>query len=355
MTAIRPICSLVIILLTCQQTAHAYLYAPNIKANSIVEISKDWDLKGKCVVLPEGVTLKFINTKIYNGTLQGNQTKIAGNDNAIFDMITISGTWNVPVISTNMFVNLNYDNSLRDVLALTNSYIYNKVTIEKGDYYFDLNSSAKTGVIVESNTNLIINGNLRLKSNSLRSYDIVRVTGWDITITGDGTIIGDLSTHIDKGGEWGMGIYLKGATNVSISGISIQNCWGDCVYIGGKSQNIIVNNCTLEYGRRQGVSVTYGSNVTLRNLKITNIGGTSPGYGIDIEPNSNGIVEDVYIKDVIIDNSVGGILVYGRAKGAKIENIIIENCQIYYTTKFPFNVRRCESVQFKGDIFTKKI
>ena len=42
----------------------------------------------------------------------------------------------MPDISTKMFKDLDYDNSLRDVMALTNEKIKNKVTIHKGVYFF---------------------------------------------------------------------------------------------------------------------------------------------------------------------------------------------------------------------------
>lgn len=344
-----------VVLILCTQNVLANSYAPILKAHSVVAISSEWNLEGKSVILPDGITLKFVSGKISNGTLIGANTKISGNIKGIFDKVKISGTWSVSDILTSMFVNLDYDNSLRDIFALTNSAIYNRVTIEKGNYYFLLNDTQKNGITINSKTDIVIEGNLILKANGLRSYDILKVIGSDITITGSGSLIGDLPSHIDNGGEWGMGIYLKKASNVTISGITIRDCWGDCVYVGGNSQNILIDNCCLDHGRRQGISVTYGSNVTLSNLKITNIGGTSPGYGIDIEPNSNGLVDNVLVRNVTIDNSVGGILVYGRAKGAKIENIIIEECKITYTEKLPIDVRRCESVQIKGNILSKKL
>ena len=240
------------------------------------------------------------------------------------------------------------------MIALTDSNVQNKVIIGKGDYLFSLNKSDQTGIIVGSNTKLIINGNLKLKRNDLRNYDIVRVTGTDISISGNGTIIGDLSTHIDNGGEWGMGIYLKGAIDVSISGISVKNCWGDCIYIGGNSQNVVVENCSLAYGRRQGVSITFGSNIKLRDLRISNVGGTNPQYGIDIEPNADGKVEDVFISNVSIEDCKGGILVYGGAKGAHVGKVVIEDCKIYNSSKVPINVKKCETVQIIGNTLIGK-
>jgi len=49
---------------------------------------------------------------------------------AFFDKVEISGTWIALDIRTSMFVNLDYDNSLRDVFALTDNAVVNNVTIE---------------------------------------------------------------------------------------------------------------------------------------------------------------------------------------------------------------------------------
>lgn len=84
-----------------------------IKPNSTVRITKAWNLEGKKFELPENTILLFDGGYVYNGTLIGNNTLIKGQLDNIFSEVKIDGTWNVPFISTRMFQNLDYDNSLR--------------------------------------------------------------------------------------------------------------------------------------------------------------------------------------------------------------------------------------------------
>lgn len=69
-------------------------------------------------------------------------------------------------------------------------------------------------------------------------------------------MIGDKELH--KGTT---GVYIRNSNNVLVKDISISDCWGDCLYVGSKSQNINVHNCKLINGRMQGVSITSANRV----------------------------------------------------------------------------------------------
>ena len=105
-----------------------------IQANQTYTLNSNWNLKGETYVLPEGVTLKSRGGVFENGILIGNNTKIDTNK-PLFEKVSIMGEWNVSEISTNLFTTLDYGNSLRDVLALANPEVENKVIIEKNVYY----------------------------------------------------------------------------------------------------------------------------------------------------------------------------------------------------------------------------
>ena len=321
----------------------------NIHPNREVIINKDVDLRGNVLPLPKGVTLNFKGGVLKNGVIIGNDTKIKCKKQA-FDHIEIKGSWNVAKIYSTWFKDLSYVNALKNVIALTNPKVKNKVEISKGNYLVQVDKSGQSGLLITDNTELILNGSIRLLPNSFSHYYIINVSGNNVKIRGTGTIFGDKHTHTGTTGEWGMGINLKKATNVSISGLTIKDCWGDCIYIGTISENVLVENCTLDHGRRQGVSVTSGNQITLRNLKITNVFGTNPQYGIDIEPNANGIVDNVRMKNIMIDYCKGGILVWGKAKGAKVGSIIIEDCEISNVSLVPISINKCESVKIMGCI-----
>lgn len=316
--------------------------------NTVALVKSDIDLKGRSCELPKGVTLKAEGGKIKNGTLVGNGTKIEGST-ALFDKVTIRGTWAVPHISTRLFADLSYTNSLRDVVALANPSIKNTITIEPGNYAVYADKRQNDCICISDRTALIVNGTIQLLPNDHTDYNIIRATGTDIKITGTGQIIGDKHKHLGTAGEWGMGINFMNAHNASVTGLTISECWGDCIYVGRESTRIEIANCTLIHGRRQGISVTWADNVSIHDCTIRDVGGTAPEYAIDIEPNNGTTVDNVSIENVTVEDCVGGFLVT-RNKGHKssIGKVEIRNCRVSTTGKIPINIELCKSAKVRG-------
>lgn len=320
----------------------------HIEHNRII-INHDVDLKGMECRIPSGRTLVFKGGVIKNGILNGNMTRLECKGKA-FDKVTIKGSWNVPEISTGLFADLSYGNALHDVVALANPKISNRIVIEKGDYKVEAEKNKDVCVPICSNTDLIIKGTIRLTPNNLKSYDIIQAKGENINIKGNGTIIGDKHTHTGTEGEWGMGINLKGTVNTSISDLTIKDCWGDCIYVGGNSRNVLIEKCKLDGGRRQGISVTKANGMTIRNCTITNVCGTNPQYAIDIEPNRKDSVDNILIESVTVRDCEGGFAVTRRNQkdGAKtpwIGNVAIRNCDVKCRKKYPIIVKRCKKIE----------
>ncbi len=250
-----------------------------------------------------------------------------------------------------MFEDLSYDNSLKDVLALANPEIHNKVIIGEGNYSIVATKPTDSCIPVRSNTELIINGTIVLAPNSYGKYYMIHVLGDDVVIKGKGSLIGDRPKHIGEEGQWGFGIYVNRSHRVSISGLSISECWGDCIYVNGMSSDVMIKDCRISYGRRQGISVTSAKNVTIKDCYISNIAGHAPEYGIDVEPNANDTVHVVKISNVVIEDCVGGIMAYGNASNAYIGNVEIKNCKMYASKKIPIRFIGCENAKaFKCEL-----
>lgn len=277
--------------------------------------------------------------------LIGNNTKIKCSSVA-FDHVTILGSWDVPQISSTMFATLNYENALKDVFALTNKAVKNIIVIEKGDYFVAARKGGDVCLPIVSNTEVVLNGTIRLLPNSYKMYEIMRISGENISITGTGTIIGDKYAHTGTEGEWGMGIFFLRAENASVLGLTIKDCWGDCIYVGGNSKNVLIENCKLDHGRRQGISVTKADGVTIRNCKITNVGGTAPEYAIDLEPNANDTVDHILIENVKVERCKGGFLSFKGMNSPRttIGEIVIKNCTLSVRDKYPICLKRSKSV-----------
>ena len=220
----------------------------------------------------------------------------------------------------------------------------NKVIIENGLYQVSAQEKDNVCLQVTSNTTLEINGTIVIVPNNLKRYHIIQLFGDNISVKGNGEIIGDKHTHQGKDGEWGMGIDLKSANNVTISGLTIKDCWGDCIYVGGGSKDVKIEKCVIDHGRRQGISITSADRVLIRDCKISNIGGTNPEYAIDVEPNGGDVVDNVVIDNVIANNCKGGFLVYGKAPNARIGNVTIKNSALNRIEKTPILLQKCDSV-----------
>ena len=317
-----------------------------IKANKTYTLKSNWDLKGESYVLPEGVTLKSRGGVFKNGTLIGNNTMI-DTKNPLFEKVSIMGDWNVSVISTNLFTTLDYENSLRDVLALANPEVENNVVIEDKVYTVSA-KSFQAALDICSNTTLVINGTIQLLPNEYKGCSILQVNGSEnVVIKGSGSLIGDKNVHKGTEGEWGHGINILKSKNVTIEGLNVKRCWGDCIYVGNESSNIIIDNCNLNDGRRQGISVTSADGVVINGCIITNVFGTAPQHGIDIEPNKGESVNNVRIENVAISNCHGGIMSW-RPESASIGDIIIKNCAISnIKVPAPINMQLANKVLIK--------
>ena len=151
------------------------------------------------------------------------------------------------------------------------------------------------GVQVLSKTKLKMDPDavLQVITNAERGYNCIRTNGvTDAEISG-GTICGDRTTHIGTSGEWGHGIGIYDSTDVTISNVTVKNCWGDGVYIGtandysttAKSRQISLSGVTTDNNRRNGLSVVAADGVTVDGCLFVNTNGTDPQAGIDIETN----------------------------------------------------------------------
>jgi polygalacturonase len=170
----------------------------------------------------------------------------------------------------------------------------NDVFIPEGTYLIDVDQS----LYLKSGQTLVMSEKAVLKAlpTSSEINAVIFVGGVkDVRITG-GTIIGERNGHKGNTGEWGMGILVSdAASNISINGITIKDCWGDGIYLGGFSgvSDVTIDQVVCDNNRRQGLSITNANNVVISNSIFKNTNGTNPQAGIDLEPNTNQVVEDI--------------------------------------------------------------
>ena len=169
---------------------------------------------------------------------------------------------------------------------------------------------------------LSVRATLKAITNSSKRYSVLRISGVsNVTVVG-GTLEGEREQHMGKSGEWGMGIRMdRGADNITISGVTARNMWGDGFYVRG-AKNVTLCGVIADYNRRQGLSIVDADGVVVTNSVFKNTRGTRPSAGIDIEPNEEQAITNVRIQSSrFFDNAGSGIQIAGK-KG-RVSNIEI--------------------------------
>ncbi len=152
------------------------------------------------------------------------------------------------------------------------------------------------------------NSKLILKPSVKSGYNMLDCNNKEnITIT-NAVLVGDKSTHLSKQGEWGFGISVRGAKNITINRAKIYDCYGDGIYVGRLnnkiSDNITITNTLVSNSLRNGLSITSGTNIKVYHSKFMNSSGKGPSSGIDIEPNNaQDELKNIIISDVFTANN----------------------------------------------------
>jgi hypothetical protein len=273
-----------------------------------------------------------LNTEGLDSGVQEEQTNVIV-ENKESDLAT-TAVMNSSVEVTNSIANVKQlgakgNGITDDTAAIQNALnLYDNIFIPEGVYMINVDSSLKP----KSNQTITMSENAVLKAiPSSKGYSaVIRISEEsNVTVTG-GKIIGERNDHIGTTGTWGMGVtILNGASNIAISDMTISDCWGDGVYLGGSPEvsGITIDSVISDNNRRQGMSITNASNVTVSNSMFINTNGFAPSAGIDIEPNANETATGIKVINVQAYNNAGpGIQLLG--KNGAVQDVEIADCTI---------------------------
>lgn len=333
-----------IVQLFCVLGVTTYSAASSLRHPQQIVIDRDVDLNGSVYVVPKGKTLVFENGKILNGVVVGQSTSIRG-QGVMFCNVTIEGDWLVPEIRSSFFMNDDETILLKNIFSMTSAQIQNSVYIGSGTYTVSVGDGIAVCELRDS-TDVFIDGVIQLVPNSLERYYMFNISNCsNIRISGSGKLVGDKDSHEGVAGEWGMGLYIKDSKNVIVRGLDISKFWGDCITIAGNSSSVTVSRCRLHGSRRQGVSICSGSMITVCDTEIFGVGGTNPGYGIDVEPDAGNSVCGVVICKNTIWDCWGGVLAHGGADNVTVSNLWLVDNNIYGSLKYqPVNIYKFNQV-----------
>lgn len=189
--------------------------------------------------------------------------------------------------------------------------------IPEGEYMIKAHtdSGGYGGVFVRNDSLIIFHPKAVFKAitNDKPAYAILNFQSVSNITVIEPTLIGDNDTHTGSTGEYGMGLYIRNSSNIHVARPRISKCWGDGVYIGqvgdsGACNDVVIDDPVIDSCRRQGISVISADGLTINNPVISNIRGTPPSAGIDIEPNNvDCVLSRIKINNLKTTNTVSGL------------------------------------------------
>lgn len=208
------------------------------------------------------------------------------------------------------------------------------------------------------------NSKLIMKPSDKTGYNMLDCNGKEnITITNP-VLVGDRNLHKGNTGEWGFGISIRGARNVTVNGAKIYDCFGDGIYIGRLNQsisdNITISNAFVSNSRRNGISITSGTNIKVISSTFQKSNGKGPSSGIDIEPNNaQDELKNIELRNIqTINNENWGLLInlvnlrkdnsVDKRISISIDNLIDSGSK--YGMSFWLNRKNNYSKNIKGNI-----
>lgn len=203
---------------------------------------------------------------------------------------------------------------------------------------------------LRSNTSLLLHKDAELVAlpNSADGYNVMLIERVDNVQVCGGRILGERASHAGTTGEGGMGIRIRGATNVTVTNVECRDFWGDGVVVGPwkgasyiVSKNVTLKGVVCAGNRRNGMSVGNVVGFLAEDCEVSNngndpdgagpiIGGTSPFCGVDVEPDPDpavsvaGEAHDIVFRRLKASgNHTHGVNVYKR-----VYNIRFEDCDL---------------------------
>lgn len=186
------------------------------------------------------------------------------------------------------------------------------------------------GIRLKSNMTLQINKDAILAALPSKYEDTNMVymeAVENVTIVGPGIIRGERYIHQGQGGEHGHCVRVtQGCEDINLLSFVADSAWGDGIMIdnmppatktfGPPPSKVMVNQVNSNMNRRQGMSVASVSGLEVHNSLFSNIGGTAPGCGIDLETDvGTQVIENVNIDSNTFMNLQGSNIAVGSPHG----------------------------------------
>lgn len=219
------------------------------RANVIYKITKDIDLGGETLAIPEGCTLDFQGGSFSNGTIEGKNTAIQAPITKIFGLdIELAGTWNASEAYPEWFGAKSEDDSAIISKAVSFSKTGKCKTVLVGEYNINKTINLSWYVNIEGN-NSVINCNLesgnafycegeRIYINNCRLFGNSNCTAFNFYNVVDSHLKNVLIKEFSKG------LVSSHSWCNQFDNIRFQGC-GNPMMLNAQSNNFLFNKCSF--------------------------------------------------------------------------------------------------------------
>jgi hypothetical protein len=187
------------------------------------------------------------------------------------------------------------------------------VHVPDGTYLVDAAGNARLRLKSDMTLDLAAGAVLKAVPNGTDGYALLSISGASNVTVAGGTLEGERHEHAGTSGEWGMGIRIDGgAENVTISGVTARNMWGDGFYVES-ARAVMLCAVVADSNRRQGLSIIEVDGLVVTGSVFKNTWGTRPSAGIDLEPDTRAqSISNIRIHNSqFLDNVGAGLLIDG--------------------------------------------
>lgn len=237
------------------------------------------------------------------------------------------------------------DGETDDTLAIQAAVNAGSIYIPSGVYRIFATHGSRDnnyGIDVPSNRSVYMADDAELHTieNTEQGSSIIRVADGveNVHIKG-GLLVGDKYTHI-AGHEWGHGITIREAKNVTIESVRIKDCAGDGIImrsarINRENNNIVIKDCIIWDCRRHEITSVSVVGLRVENCKLFKTNDTKDGvinttYGglnVDIEPsNPSDLNKDIVFYGVSFECPTNYAFRADISPSAVAENINVISC-----------------------------
>lgn len=126
--------------------------------------------------------------------------------------------------------------------------------------------------------------------------------------------------------RFGVGVLASDAENLIIQGTTVRDFFFDGILLTGNTgcRNVKIRYVIADNNRRSGLTAVLASGVTVEWSTFRGTNGQDPAAGVNIEPNTDGVVDNFRFANNFVTGNAGNGLYIHQGLGVLVSNATVE-------------------------------